>query len=492
MRFAAIAALALCGCQAGRISVVHPYRPGPVLEEAALLARAGFATGNVGFALIDARTGKLVVSSLGAQGFLPGSVSKIATGVAALEVLLPQHRFSTTLECTGTLTGGVLDGDLYLLGGNDPSLGVVQLMELADKLQRAGVRQVRGRFLFDARTYAARIDETQADDASGDPALAPLALEQNKLTVRWRAAGGQGVVAWAQSPLPVEIGVAPQAGPSRFQHTPREGAPETWLLSPDSPTRGEERLPLYAPSADAARVFAQFARGLGVELPDPAPAPLPLPARQPLATAQSATATELLRTTLQTSSNPMAELFLLELARARNGDHGQPASLPEAAALLEAFWRERLPVEVAEGLHLANGSGLSAGTRLSPFQVVAMLRRARDRQGEGPPFFTLLPASGQSGTLRKRLSTPDVALRAWAKTGTMDYGSGLAGHLFAGSGRELIFAAFVNDHDARRARASFPARTPGEAAADEKNASSWTRDAEALLDALVTSWIARY
>src|SRR5476651_2003207 len=129
MRLAVLAALALCACHANHISAVRPYRPAPVLEEAALLAHAGFALSNVGFALVDARTGKLLVSSLGGQGFLAASISKIATGVAALEVLSPLHRFSTALESTGAINEGVLARDLYLLGGNDPSLGVVQLME---------------------------------------------------------------------------------------------------------------------------------------------------------------------------------------------------------------------------------------------------------------------------------------------------------------------------------------------------------------------------
>ena len=110
----------------------------------------------------------------------------------------------------------------------------------------------------------------------------------------------------------------------------------------------------------------------------------------------------------------------------------------------------------------------------------------------GAPFFSLLPGAGLSGTLGRRLSAPDVALRAWAKTGTLSYAAGLAGQLFPRSGRELIFAAFVAEPTLRDAARAHPPSTRADADAAEAVDDAWLVRARALQDSLVTLWIARH
>ena len=54
--------------------------------------------------------------------YAPASTEKLLTGAAALQVLGPAHVFTTTLATTAPVSGGVLHGDLYLVGGGDPVL----------------------------------------------------------------------------------------------------------------------------------------------------------------------------------------------------------------------------------------------------------------------------------------------------------------------------------------------------------------------------------
>ena len=53
---------------------------------------------------------------------VPASNVKTITLGAALHSLGPSYRFKTTLAHSGTVEDGVLKGDLYILGGGDPTM----------------------------------------------------------------------------------------------------------------------------------------------------------------------------------------------------------------------------------------------------------------------------------------------------------------------------------------------------------------------------------
>jgi serine-type D-Ala-D-Ala carboxypeptidase/endopeptidase (penicillin-binding protein 4) len=95
----------------------------------------------------------------------------------------------------------------------------------------------------------------------------------------------------------------------------------------------------------------------------------------------------------------------------------------------------------------------------------------------------LLPGGGWSGTLADRFDGPDQPLRVWAKTGTMNYGSALAGYLFPSTDRPAVFATMVSDIGAREAYDARPRR------AAEIAAGTWHARARALQDGLVEVWL---
>jgi D-alanyl-D-alanine carboxypeptidase/D-alanyl-D-alanine-endopeptidase (penicillin-binding protein 4) len=74
-------------------------------------------------------------------------------------------------------------------------------------------------------------------------------------------------------------------------------------------------------------------------------------------------------------------------------------------------------------------------------------------------------------------------VRVLAKTGTLNFVSGLAGHILppAGGGRELIFAIFLADLD-RRAGLSRAERE------DPPGGDAWARRARRLQGQLVRRW----
>jgi D-alanyl-D-alanine carboxypeptidase len=78
--------------------------------------------------------------------FNPASVIKLATSLAALNKLGPNHRFHTDLLANGEIDErtGELNGDLILFSGRDPSFSISDAKRAGESLRRFGVRRVNG------------------------------------------------------------------------------------------------------------------------------------------------------------------------------------------------------------------------------------------------------------------------------------------------------------------------------------------------------------
>jgi D-alanyl-D-alanine carboxypeptidase/D-alanyl-D-alanine-endopeptidase (penicillin-binding protein 4) len=84
----------------------------------------------------------------------PASVVKVATSLWALERLGPDHRFATRFATPGLdPETGVSSGDLWVFGGADPDFQPENAYRVAEALNRAGLRRVRGRLLVDDRFW---------------------------------------------------------------------------------------------------------------------------------------------------------------------------------------------------------------------------------------------------------------------------------------------------------------------------------------------------
>src|SRR5690606_10748237 len=80
---------------------------------------------------------------------LPASNAKLATSAAALEVLGPDHSFTTSVLAGGTRSGSTLRGDLYLRGTGDPTMLAKDYDRLAARVAAAGIETVSGDLVAD-------------------------------------------------------------------------------------------------------------------------------------------------------------------------------------------------------------------------------------------------------------------------------------------------------------------------------------------------------
>ena len=98
-------------------------------------------------------TGEVIDSYRADKVVPPASVMKLLTTGCALEILGPGYRFPTIIEYSGTIEKGVLQGDLYIRGGCDPSLGWKGNTAFLDKWVRAvkaaGISRIEGSVVAD-------------------------------------------------------------------------------------------------------------------------------------------------------------------------------------------------------------------------------------------------------------------------------------------------------------------------------------------------------
>lgn len=487
---AALLALALLAGATSDLRAAAPERP--ILDDAGLLAAHGFAPEDLGYVVFDLATGETLRQRNADELFIPASVAKLPTTVTALDALGGDHRFVTTALATSVPAAGVIRGDLYLRGGGNPLLDNEDLEELVLTLKASGVRQVTGGFYYDDSTLASfeRIEPSQPYAATYNPAVSALTLNFNRVQVRWDTDKQGRTLATARAvskthALPIEritFGTAKAAIDGAPFLLADASAAERWLMSPRLKRKGHAWLPVRDGGAAAAAAFRALAQIHGIALPPPQPGTVRT-AMVALAQHQSDPLAEIARLVLKYSNNLAAELVGLAASHRLTGDRH---TLEESSAVMEDWLREAIPDADWGGFDLANHSGLSSDSRVSPEQMAAIVRYAMAHRHGGVSFSELLPPIRWEGEVNEDNDTGPVDLRVRAKTGTMSYGRGLAGYLQTASGRMLGFAVFLSDLDAR---ADMDAQADPRILFSPPEARAWTRRARRFEKDLVTDWL---
>ncbi len=405
--------------------------PAPGLDE--LIALHRLAGARISLLIVDARSGAVIAARAPDDPLPPASTAKLLTAEAALEVLGPEHRFTTELLTTGPVVNGVLRGDVVLRGGGDPDLQVPDLLELATALPRAGIKRIEGRLVVDdsllPHPSSIGADDFPPDDAY-NAGIGALTVGFDRVRLRWRRDpdGSGAVEAWTIPPL-AEAGIAlapPRAlprGAVASEVDPRGRS--TWLLAHERPAAGSIDLPVRDSGLQAGALFRAFSARLGARLPPPVRG-TPAGPLQRLAAHESRPLVGMVGDMLRYSNNQMAELIGLATSR-RLAGHG--LDLEASAAAVLGYLEAEIPALKAPAAILPNHSGLAGGARLTARQLVALLAHGLGDRPDVPSLAPLLPTGGFDGTLDRRFDGAAQVLDVWAKTGTLDGVSTLAGYL---------------------------------------------------------------
>ncbi|MGC3938445.1 D-alanyl-D-alanine carboxypeptidase/D-alanyl-D-alanine endopeptidase [Roseobacter sp. EG26] len=414
------------------------------VSELASLLRGSRVTGDIVFAVADAETGNILEARNETSGIAPASVAKSITALYAQDILGPSHRFVTQVVAAGEITNGVLEGDLVLVGGCDPTLDTKALAKLALGLKEAGLREVRGRFLVfeNALRPLRTIDPEQPDHLGYSPAVSGIALNYNRVHFQWKRGSGDYTVTMDARAAPYR----PDVQMARMQIVDRSapifsyrdaGDHDQWTVAKKALGKeGARWLPVRRPGLYAGDVFATLARSNGIVLKAPELVE-ELPAGTVLSTVKSPELREILQGMLKYSNNLTAEMVGLAATRMYSG---RAHTLAASARQMNLWAKEALGMQKPA---FADHSGLGGASRVSAADMVRALAAAHDR--------ALLRPILKPVTLRDKSGRPDKKhpVKVAAKTGTLNFVSGLAGYITAPDGREMVFAIFCADESIR-------------------------------------------
>lgn len=448
------------------------------------LVTAAKLGGTVAFVVADARTGEVLAAHEPEQPLPPASVTKAVTALYALERLGAGYRFATRVLASGPVQGGVVQGDLILAGGGDPTLQTDQLGDLVARLAALGVKGATGRFLYwdGALPRLAGIAADQPEHVGYNAAVSGLNLNFNRVHFEWKRAsdGWQVAVdARGQRFVPevegVRVAISPREAPV---FTYDAGRVEEWTVASGALGKGGSRwLPVREPGRHVAEVFRTLARAQGIRL-EPGERAVAAPMGTELARVESEPLTAVLRDMLRFSTNLTAECVGLTASGAQAvAGSGLAAQGLAGSGRAMSDW---VRATFGAAMDLRDHSGLGGESRVTAAGMARVLVQA-EREGRG--LRAILRDVGMRDDAGKVIEGHAVTVRA--KSGTLNFVSGLAGHISPPSGRELAFAIFVGD-PARRDAVPVSEREKPE------GAQAWTRRARRLQGQLVSRWAGAY
>lgn len=116
-----------------------------------------------GFYVVESNSGKAIYALNEEVGLAPASTQKVFTSIATLDMLGEQYTYKTLIGYDGRVEGHILNGNLIIKGGGDPTLGswrylstrrAVVLEKIYNALFKAGITSVKGDIIFDASRFS--------------------------------------------------------------------------------------------------------------------------------------------------------------------------------------------------------------------------------------------------------------------------------------------------------------------------------------------------
>lgn len=310
--------------------------------------------------VIDLKTRKVVDSHNADIPLVPASVNKAVTIASLLAKSGLDYRYHTKVYLGGKVDDGILEGDLIVKGGGDPTLGTDQAPKEADfvnsvvkALKKKKVSAIRGKITVDASVFPG-------------PATPP---------------------SWAAGDLPHSYGTGCHG--FNWQHN------ATGKASVKDPS---SRFVAHLTSALARQGIDVRGDTLDSE-----------PKGHPIVDHASEPVGEIMRYCMKQSDNLYAETFLRTLAML----HGKEATPEKGAELEMKYWAGKgCPTS---GVRIVDGSGLSRSDRITArFLADVLVKMAGNAD-----YASFFPLAGVEGTLKNFLKGTRLEDYIALKTGTM-------------------------------------------------------------------------
>ena len=434
--------------------------------------------------MVQDMSGHVVAQREAGRRMVPASNLKLITTGTALHALGPDFRFETGIGYTGEVDAdGTLHGDVYIVGGGDPTIGVADTVAVKPDalfwrwkslLKDVGISRIDGRIIGDGRAYEGHLEnQSWSYDDTGTyygAGCNALSFYENAIDYAV-SAGVEGepvkvVQRYPDTPW-MHFGNLTSTGP---KGTGNSLYLYTTDLAPYAEMRGtfavdrKQKMEHFANKYGAltcAYYFWQNLRGTGwavsggyadidrngyVRGRDFVPADK---AGTPkiVGTSESPVLSRIVRQTNVLSDNFYAEAIFRQM-----GEKASGIAVYDSCRVAVADVLEDLVPGGLEGLRLEDGSGLSRLNTVSPAFMVSFLRSMSRSRGF-KAFLASLPKPGEGtvATLLPKLPA-DKKARVRVKSGSMDGVLCYSGYILDESGNpKFVFSLMVNGATAKTA-----------------------------------------
>lgn len=407
---------------------------------------------------IEDAASKTVIEEYRAQNVVPpASVMKVLTTAAMLETYGPSFRFTTTMEHTGTISDGVLHGNLIIRGGGDPSLGDLKKgqqfhYQWIKALRKAGIKKIDGDIIADMSLFDAEAQNPSwlMEDAGNYYAPGVFALNYMSNTMNIVLKSGEiGSVADV-------IRTEPRVENLRVINHVRctditydgafvYGLPYSYerYLSGSVPSKqGQFGVKSDIPNPGLLLVEHLKSRleDAGIDVTGEATYVAEnarLGGRTVLYEHQSDSLGALIAHTNIYSDNLYAEAMFRYLGLR----YGTPGTIHNSCEVLRSFWQQK-KINL-NGAIIKDGCGLAPQDAISAKTLVQVLNYM-SKSKYYDVWLQSLPICGKTGTVSSLFYGTALEGRVYAKSGTIAGTKNFAGYMFLPDGRKWTFAVLVN------------------------------------------------
>jgi len=432
----------------------------PILSDS-LLKRA-----QVGVSIRNVQTNKIVFEQNANVSFTPASNLKLITTAAALDILGPEYRFTTSVMYSGDVAEGIFNGYLLIKGSGDPTLGSDKISGQIDyqkliknwvaAIKSKGVMRFKGTIIIDPTHFD--YNPIPKDYTWGDignyygAGSFGLNLNENQYAVTLKPGSKIGVPTSVVSFAPwdtsctfvnhVTTGIAGSGDQSIIYSSPYNTfiyAEGTIPVGNNYTVKGS--LPNPAKLLGQLMVAEMKVQGIiwegGLTILN---AGENVPSQQqwnPLIENRSPSIKDIAAYTNLVSNNLYAECLLKELAYKKMGIGTTDIGINQLKRYLASNAIDTL------GIVLRDGSGMSPFNAISPNQITLLLKK----KGANMEYLSCIPVAGNEGTVAHICKETNGKVRV--KSGTMNGTTCYSGYVTANSGNVYAVSLMVNKHEAR-------------------------------------------
>jgi len=430
------------------------------------LSDSSMANASLSFFVADADSGNVLIAYNPRMSLIPASTLKLVTSAAALELLGPEYTFKTTLGYTGTLNrrSGRLDGNIFITGGGDPSLGSEYFKDhyrefissWVEEIKKAGIKKIRGKILTDDSYYDFEpVPPRWLWEDMGTyygAGVFGLSVYDNSSRIRVKSSPDSSRVDI------IEITPALQD----FTFTNKlaaSGKKENWYvfaapysrsgwLSGTIPVSNEEIVldaSITDPPLLIAKILHEKLETEGVDISEePATIRLEPEISSKNITYITETVSPFLSLIVEVLNTESVNLYAEHLVKELGKRYEKRGTTAAGVKVIRDFLGSS-GIDTT-GLFIEDGSGLSSRNGINSEQLVKLLIFMRNRGKHFDLFYSSLPDAGRNGTLTQYFTDPVFDSNLKAKSGSMTRVRCYAGYFTTLSGRHLAFSILINNY----------------------------------------------